>query len=541
MATMILITCFLLITWWGAKMFCTIWRKPKMIEKRLKQQGIHGHPYKLLYGSAKEIMKFSKESVSKPKEQSHDILPHLNPLIENLVATYKDKFVVWYGTTPRVTLTDPKLVKEVMSDISGEFPKPRNANIDYFVTGVASYRGEKWAKHRKIILPAFHIEKLKKMLPAFSLCASEMVEKWDKLAGQNGSCELDVWPEFQNLTGNAISRAAFSSSFEDGRLIFQLQKEQARLYMKSLYYIKFPWSRCYHLPNSLLAHLWFSFLCSALTRFHDQLYRFFPTTVNRRMREIHKQVGSLLECMIKKREEAIKLGNSNKEDLLDLLLRSSLAEIQESKNLTAGLSTKDVIEECKLFYFVGQESTGTLLSWTLICLSMHQNWQTQTREEILKIIGKNKPSFNDLIEMNTVHMILLEVLRLYPPISVLRCVEKETQLGDLSLPKGIQLYMPFYVIHRDPKHWGEDAMEFNPDRFSEGLSKASKDETSYFPFGWGPRNCIGQNFSLLQAKLVLVIILQHFWFELSASYIHVALESITLCPKYGAQIIFHRI
>ncbi|XP_031255334.1 cytochrome P450 CYP72A219-like isoform X2 [Pistacia vera] len=441
-------------------------------------------------------------------------MPRVNPLLHELAISYKKTFVVWYGTTPRVAIMDPKLIKEVFSNKSGNFPKPEISLLTkLFATGLATYEGHKWSKHRKIINPAFHIEKLKQMLPAFSTCCEELIEKWDNLVtGLGGSCELDVSIEFQNFTGDVISRAAFGSSFEEGRLIFLLQKEQGKLFLQSLAYDKFP------------------------------LFRFLPTKVNRRMRQIYREVRTILRGIIEKREKAILMGNtSDKEDLLDLLLKSNLNELQENQNSNAGMTTEDVFEECRLFYFAGQETTANLLTWTMIVLSMHINWQERAREEVLQILGKNKPTFDDLNHLKIVNMILHEVLRLYPPTSLLRSIVKETKLGDFCLPAGIELFMPMHLVHRDPEQWGEDATEFNPQRFSEGMSKASKDQVSYFPFGYGPRICIGQNFAMLEAKLALSQILQHFSFELSPTYTHAPSIVLTLQPQYGAQIIMHKL
>ncbi|KAB2052839.1 hypothetical protein ES319_A12G148400v1 [Gossypium barbadense] len=496
---------------WTLKLLYAIWWKPKAIEKKLRKQGIHGYPYKLIYGNTTEMMELAKEKESEPVEQPHDIVPRINPLLHDLATTHKKSFVVWYGTTPRVAIMEPNLIKEVLNNKTGDFPKPEiNSFTQLFVTGLASYNGDKWAKHRKIVNPAFHVEKLKHMLPAFVVCLDEMISKWRKLVNFMGSSEVDMSVEFQNLTGDVISRAAFGSNFEEGRLIFLLQKEQGRLFLQSQMNINFP------------------------------LLRFLPTKVNKRMEHINREVGSLLRRIIEKREKFIRAGD-HKDDLLGLLLKSNLNEVEVNKNSDAGMSMADVIEECKLFYFAGQETTANLLTWTMIVLSMHNKWQERAREEVLQVFGNNKPDYDDLNRLKIVNMILLEVMRLYPSTSLIRCTKKETKLGDISLPAGVQLFMPLHLVHRDKEQWGEDVMEFKPERFSEGMFKATKDKVSYFPFGWGPRICIGQNFAMLESKLAIAKILQNFSFQLSPTYTHAPHAAVTLQPRYGAQVILHKL
>jgi len=134
-------------------------------------------------------------------------------------------------------------------------------------------------------------------------------------------------------------------------------------------------------------------------------------------------------------------------------------------------------------------------------------------------------------------MILYEVLRLYPPITALtRILKKKTKVGNMTLPAGALATIPVVLVHRDSELWGNDAKEFKPERFSEGISKATNGKVSFIPFGWGPRICIGQNFALLEAKMALSLILQNFKFELSSSYVHAPNTVITAQPQFGTHL-----
>lgn len=495
-ATVIGATIGILIAVFCVKSFYTLWWWPKMIEKKLKKEGIHGLPYQFLFGNLKEMTRMSREAKKTPIV-NHDIVPWVNPFILRLSKTYERLFVMWAGPTPRIVVSDPKLIKEVVNR-HNEFQKPQaNAFIDMFVTGLASYNGQKWDHHRKILNPAFHIEKIKRLYPAFCECCDEMINRWEELVSKTGSCELDVADEFLNVGGDVISKAAFGSNIEEGRTIFILQKEQCDLILASPFTLFFP------------------------------LLRFFPTASNRRARYIYKKVLSLINGIIEKKKDTMRRGVSQSDDILGLLLKG-------------GLSTTEIIEECKEFYLAGQDTTTALLSWTLVALSMHPEWQDKARNEVFQVLGKNKPKFEDLNQLKIMNMIFQEVLRLYPALTLMRSTVKTTKLGDMTIPAGVQIFVPIYIAHRDPQVWGDDALMFNPNRFSEGVSKAAK-EPLYFPFGWGPRMCIGNNFGMAEAKLVLSQILQRFWFKLSPSYVHAPQAILVMKPQYGAQIILNKL
>lgn len=270
--------------------------------------------------------------------------------------------------------------------------------------------------------------------------------------------------------------------------------------------------------------------------------RYLPTKRNNRMKEIESQVRPIVRALIDRRVNAIKAGEAINPDLLGMLLESNFQEIEQHGNKSFGMTIDEIIDECKVFYFAGQETTSTLLSWTMVLLSKHQEWQKRARDEIYKIFGKEKPNYEGLSQLKTVSMILFEVLRFYPPVvALLRHVTEEIKLGKYTLPKDIGVNIPVLWLHHSHEFWGDDAMEFNPERFSDGVAKAVKPPGMFCPFGWGPRICLGQNFAMVEAKAVLSMILQRFTVELSSSYTHAPRLIFTLQPQHGLHLTLRRI
>ncbi|CAK8534865.1 unnamed protein product [Lathyrus sativus] len=495
---------------WSWKILKRLWLKPKKLEKLLREQGLKGNSYRFLVGDIKDIVKMGKEGTSKPMNLSDDIVPRVFSYFQQSVVKHGKNSFVWFGPTPRVIITDPELIKDVFNK-NDDFQKPNmNPLVTLLVNGLVHLEGEQWSKHRKIINPAFHFEKLKIMLPSFYKSCDDLIRKWETMLLSNGSCEMDVWPFLQNLASDVISRTAFGSSYEEGRRIFQLQIEQAELTK------------------------------TVMTNAYIPGWRFLPTPTHRRMKEIDRDVNASLTNMINKREEALKAGEATKDDFLSILLESNHKEMEgHGNNKNVGMSLEDVIEECKLFYFAGQGTTSVLLVWTMVLLSRYPDWQTRAREEVIQVFGNNKPDFDGLTHLKIVTMILNEVLRLYPPvIELARTVHKDIKLGNLTLPAGVQLFLSIISVHHDSELWGDDAKVFNPERFSEGVLKATNGRYSFFPFGGGPRICIGQNFSMMEAKIAIAMILQRFSFELSPTYTHAPATVITLQPQHESAVIF---
>ncbi|CAL9123649.1 unnamed protein product [Musa acuminata var. zebrina] len=522
----------------GACMFMALkvldflWWRPKRVEEHFAKQGIRGPPYRFFVGCVKEMVGLMLEASSKPMmpQTSHNILPRVLSFYHHWKKIYGSTFLLWFGPTARLAVADPNLIREILLSRSDVFERYESHPLVRQLEGegLVSLRGEKWAHHRKVLTPTFHMENLKLLIPFIGNTVLDMV---GRLPTSGEEVEIDVSEWFQAVTEEAITQTAFGRSYEDGKAVFQLQTQQM------------------------------VFAAEAFRKVFIPGYRFLPTKKNANSWKLEKEIKRSLVRLIGRRKE--RLGEEEKpggdiKDLLGLMIDASASKQgigsaaagrqgvlrkplpPPSSSTTTRITVRDIVEECKTFFFAGKQTTSNLLTWTTVLLAMHPEWQERARAEVLRVCGPHDvPSRDHLAKLKTLGMILNETLRLYPPaVATIRRAKADVALGGLHIPCGTELLIPIMAVHHDAGLWGPDVARFNPARFADGAGRAARHSTAFIPFGLGARMCIGQNLALLEGKLTVAILLQRFAFRLSPSYVHAPTVLMLLYPQYGAPILF---
>ena len=200
--------------------------------------------------------------------------------------------------------------------------------------------------------------------------------------------------------------------------------------------------------------------------------------------------------------------DGNKNDVLTMLLEARDGDSSSDQRL-AGMSDKQLRDEAMTLFLAGHETTAIALSWTWYLLSQHPEVEAKLLTELNSVLGGRSPKVADLTQLKYTRWVINESLRLYPPAWMIgRQSLNECEIGGYQIPVGSIILMSQWVMHHDPRYFREPDY-FNPDRWISGFIK-SIPRYAYFPFGGGPRQCIGSSFALMEATLVLVTIAQQF-------------------------------
>jgi len=220
----------------------------------------------------------------------------------------------------------------------------------------------------------------------------------------------------------------------------------------------------------------------------------------------HKSVNTMHKMVKQAILERQQSGTGQDEDLLDYMIKAQDPDTKRK------MSTQDLVHNMQFFIVAGHETTALALAWSLYLLANDLAVQTRAQQQAHSVLGNNKAaSLDDINQAPYIEQILLETMRLYPPVGFLaRKARAKDQLYEREVHPKDTIFLNLYGLHRHQDHW-EQPDQFNPDHFTP-QNVASRDKFLYVPFGAGPRICVGSNFAMMQAQIILMTLLANFNF-----------------------------
>nr|XP_020647380.1 cytochrome P450 4F22 isoform X1 [Pogona vitticeps] len=419
--------------------------------------------------------------------------------VVRLVNTLSPAFLTWMGPfLPFVSLVHPDYIKPVLTASAAIAPKDQvfyGFLKPWLGDGLLVSGGKKWARHRRMLTPAFHFDILKPYIKIFQQSTDIMHAKWRRLTSAGPAC-LDMFEQISLMTLDSLQKCVFSYN-----------------------------SNCQEKPSDYIAAI--LLLSSLVVRrqrhpLHHLDWLYYLTADGRRFRDACDTVHHFTANVIQQRRLALnQLGHDawlkSKQgktvDFIDVLL---LAKDEDGQHL----ADEDIAAEADTFMFEGHDTTASGLSWVLYNLARHPKYQDQCREEIRDLLqGRDveEIEWEDLSRMPFTTMCIKESLRLHPPVTVIsrRCTEDIKLPDGRVIPKGNICLISIFGTHHNPAVWPEPEV-YNPYRFDPANLK-QQSPLAFVPFSAGPRNCIGQNFAMSELKVTLALTLLRFVVRLDES------------------------
>ncbi|PWZ25384.1 Cytokinin hydroxylase [Zea mays] len=494
---------------------------PARIRTILAGQGVHGPPPRLLVGNLHDVSALvSRATAGDMSCLSHDIVGRLLPHYVLWSKMYGRRFVYWYGSEPRVCVTDAGMVRELLSSrhahVTGKSWLQRQGAKHFIGRGLIMANGATWSHQRHVVAPAFMADRLRGRVGHMVDCARRTVRALREAVARDGN-EVEVGAHMARLAGDIIACTEFDTTYDTGKRIFRLIEELQRLTACSSRYLWVPGSQ------------------------------YFPSKYRREIKRLNGELEQLLKESIQRSREIADEGRTPSSACGMGLLGMLLAETEKNRNRTKssngelglGYDAQTMIDECKTFFFAGHETSALLLTWAIMLLATNPSWQDKARAEVASVCGDAPPTADHLPKLTVLQMVINETLRLYPPATLLpRMAFEDITLGsgadELRVPKGASLWIPVLAIHHDEAVWGADAHEFRPDRFAPGRARPWAGR--FLPFASGPRNCVGQAYAMVEAKVVLAMLLASFRFGISDEYRHAPVNVLTLRARHGVPV-----
>ncbi|KAH7298842.1 hypothetical protein KP509_25G061300 [Ceratopteris richardii] len=357
---------------------------PSSISLSLLRAGLPVLPYSPVIGSVAHLKRVrdAVASVVLQSPSDHDIAPLALPFYSRTHLQIGIPFVYWWGTQPRLVVCDPDDIKQILSTKFKDYKK--SDVTSKFLSrilgiGLLTSEGEDWHNQRQIIRHAFFQEKLNGMVDIMASCALKMMKEWQNIVEkEGGQAELEVAHHIKDTMADIIARTSFGSSYEKGKAVFEKQAELVELMMQDV------------VANSTIPG-----------------YKYIPTPMNLRCWKLERIIENELKEIVEARRRAANTPRSSspssstvpegevsvfdenagkilrlEKDLLGWMLPS---EEQVDRLGMMKLNTRQVVDECKTFFFAGYETTSHLLAWSVVLLAHYSDWQERSRQEVLHL------------------------------------------------------------------------------------------------------------------------------------------------------------
>ncbi len=378
---------------------------------------------------------------------------------------FGDVTLLRIGLKPMYLLSHPDLIEEVLVTQHRNFIKhyALRMNQTLLGNGLLTSNGDFWLRQRRLAQPAFHRDRLAAYAEFMTAYAERLAASW-----RDGEVR-DLHKDMTRLTLEIIVKTLFNADASDKTRDVSEALTEAMANFNSRFF------SVLRIPESI------------------------PTPSNLWLRRAVRRLDAILYGFIKDRR-----GDGAFSDLLSLLLE---AKDEDGSQMT----DKQLRDEAMTLFLAGHDTTALVLSWGWYVLARHPEVVHNLEAELRDVLGGRSPCLADLPRLRYTDMIVLEIMRLYPPAYVIgREAVAACDLGGWRIPAGGTVLMSQWAMHRDPRFY-DDPERFTPQRWADGLAKRLP-KYAYFPFGGGPRVCIGNTFATIEATLVLATLAQRFRF-----------------------------
>ena len=415
----------------------------------------------------------------------------------SMFRTYGDVVGYKFGPMQGHLVAHPDYVRHVLQE------HVRNYTKDHFSygmirtlvgNGLLTSQGDFWLRQRRLAAPAFHRQRIAGMTTAMVKAASDLADEWEQRSPEQ---TYDVSEDMTHITLRIVGEALFGADVRDQTDIVH---------------------RSFLTLNTQMAHR---------LRTLRMIPPVLPTRYDREFREALNELNSVVYAIIAERRRT----NTDTGDLLSMLMLSTDEETGER------MDDQQLHAEVVTMLLAGHETTAVTLTWAFAMIDRHPEVAERFYAEI-DALG-HTPTVEDLGKLTYTRMIVDETLRLYPPIIVLgRKVKEDDEIGGYYIKAGSLVDVSPYVTHRHPLFW-EHPDRFYPEHFTPERT-AKRPKFAYFPFSAGPRQCIGNNFALIESTLVLATLGQRFRVRVPKAHSLEPVSLLSLRPAHGMPVSFER-